>query len=145
MAWHQAKLALPRRAKGVYIITPDILKALPAIKQLQIGVLHVFCQHTSCGLTINENYDPDSRADLRDAMDRIVPQDTSKSGTELYRHNDEGRDDEPAHIQSSLVGVNLTIPISKGKLQLGTWQDIMLCEFRESPHQRTLILTAQGE
>lgn len=144
MAWHQAKLALPSRAKGIYIITPEILKALPAIKQLQIGVLHIFCQHTSCGLTINENWDPDSRADLRDALDRIVPQDHSNSG-KLYRHSAEGKDDEPAHIQSSLVGVSLTIPITKGKLQLGTWQDVMLCEFRESPHQRNLVLTAQGE
>ena len=103
-----------------------------------MGLLHLFLQHTSAALSINENASPDVRADLGMALDRIVPEDLP------YRHVDEGADDMPAHVKCALVGCELTIPVAAGRLALGTWQGIYLCEFRDQATPRTVVATLQG-
>ncbi|CCG80863.1 Putative uncharacterized protein [Taphrina deformans PYCC 5710] len=145
MSFSQTSITLPSRSKGFYIITNEIVKAAP-ISQYKIGLCNIFLLHTSAAITINENWDADTRLDLSDAMDRIAPDQTKELGpTELYRHNAEGPDDMPSHIKSSLLGASLTVPIKDGKLALGQWQDIQLAEFRAMKHQRRLIVTIQGE
>jgi secondary thiamine-phosphate synthase enzyme len=119
------------------------LKAVPEIAEFEMGVMNVFLQHTSAGLTINESWDPDVRVDVSKALDRIVPEDHEHRG--LYLHDDEGTDDCPAHIKSSLVSCSLNIPIGRGKLLLGTWQGIWLCEFRDSASSRSVVVTIQGQ
>ncbi|WBW73464.1 UPF0047 family [Schizosaccharomyces osmophilus] len=134
----QRSITLNRRTKGFYIVTSELTSKLPEIKNFSMGTLNLFIQHTSAALTINENWDSDTRDDLRDIMDKVVPESSS------YRHNAEGLDDMPAHAKSSLIGPSLTIPISNGQLNLGTWQDVQLAEFRRSPHSRTIVCTVQG-
>ncbi|KAL5117483.1 hypothetical protein ACEQ8H_004648 [Pleosporales sp. CAS-2024a] len=135
---------LPPRSRGSYLVTDTIVKELPEIKAYKTGLLHLFVQHTSCALSLNENWDEDVRADMSDALDRIVPEDPgSKKG--LYRHDAEGADDMPAHVKSALVGASVTIPITNGKLNTGTWQGIWYLEFRDTKHTRKLVATIQGE
>lgn len=119
MSWFQKTLALPSKSRGSYLVTDHITKQLPEIKNYKVGILHLFVQHTSCALSMNENWDEDVREDMSDALERIVPFD--KKGN-LYRHSAEGEDDMPAHIKSALVGSSVTIPITDGKLATGTWQ-----------------------
>ena len=142
MSWFQKSITLPSRARGSYLITDIIVKELPEIKDYQIGILHLFMQHTSAALSLNENWDEDVRADMSDTLDRIVPED--KKGTGLYRHSCEGSDDMPAHVKSALVGASITIPISNGKLNTGTWQGVWYLEFRAAKHTRKLVATIQG-
>lgn len=145
MSFFQTSLTLTPHTKGFHIITPEILKSAP-IKDYKVGLCNLFLQHTSAAITINENWDPDSRADLSTIMDRIVPDRTpDKSPTQLYRHNAEGPDDCPSHGKSSLIGASLSVPIKDGKLALGQWQDVQLAEFRTSRHTRKLMVTIQGE
>ena len=139
----QKSLTLTPRARGSYLITPEILTSLPEIKTYKTGLLHLFIQHTSCALSLNENYDSDVRADMSDALDRIVPED--KKGQGLYRHDAEGSDDMPAHVKSALVGASISVPITNGKLATGTWQGIWYLEFRDSKHTRKVVATIQGE
>ncbi|EEB07346.2 hypothetical protein SJAG_02434 [Schizosaccharomyces japonicus yFS275] len=134
----QRIITLEQRNKGFYIITKEITSHLPEIKEFSVGLLNLFMQHTSAALTVNENWDPDTRTDLSDSMDRIVPESAP------YRHTDEGSDDMPAHVKSSLLGPSLTIPIRNGSLLLGTWQDIELAEFRRAYHSRHIVCTIQG-
>lgn len=119
MSWFQKTVALPPKSRGSYLITDHITKQIPEIKNYKVGILHLFVQHTSCALSLNENWDSDVREDMSDAMERIVPFD--KKG-DLYRHSAEGDDDMPAHIKSALIGASVTIPITDGKLATGTWQ-----------------------
>jgi secondary thiamine-phosphate synthase enzyme len=142
MAWTQKQFTLASRSRGSYLITDEVMKQLPEIKDYKIGLLNLFIQHTSCALSLNENYDTDVRADMSDALDRLAPED--KKG-ELYRHADEGLDDMPAHIKSALVGASVTVPISNGRLNTGTWQGIWYLEFRASKHARRVVATIQGE
>ncbi|KAF2437188.1 UPF0047-domain-containing protein [Tothia fuscella] len=142
MSWFQKTLHLPPKSRGSYLITDNIVKDLPELKNYKVGILHLFVQHTSCALSMNENWDEDVRADMSDALDRIVPED-KKGG--LYRHDAEGRDDMPAHVKSALVGSSVTIPITDGKLATGTWQGIWYLEFRTSKHSRKVVATIQGE
>lgn len=137
-SWDQAKFALSPRKKGLYLITDEVVRNVPQIKQYEIGILHLFLQHTSAGLTLNENCDPDVRADLTSSLDRVAPE------GDFYIHADEGPDDMPGHVKSSVVGVSLSIPISNGRLALGTWQGIYLCEFRTYQHTRRIIATING-
>ena len=118
-------LTLPTYSKGMHIITAQIEKSLPRLPQ--IGLLHIFIQHTSAGLAINENADPTVRHDMDKAFDKLAPENQP-----FYQHTVEGPDDMPAHIKSVLTGSSVSIPISNGKLNLGTWQGIYLCEFREN-------------
>ncbi|RDL38187.1 UPF0047-domain-containing protein [Venustampulla echinocandica] len=143
MSWSQTTLTLPSRSRGSYLITDTILKEVPQIKDYKVGLLNLFVQHTSCALSLNENWDEDVRADMSDALDRIAPE--SKRGNEIYRHSAEGPDDMPAHIKSALIGASVTIPIRNGKLATGTWQGIWYLEFRASNHSRKVVATIQGE
>lgn len=138
----QKTLTLPSKSRGSYLITDTITSSLPELKSYKTGILHLFIQHTSCALSLNENWDEDVRADMSDALDRIVPEDR-KGG--LYRHDAEGSDDMPAHVKSALVGASVTIPITDGRLNTGTWQGIWYLEFRASRHSRKVVATIQGE
>ncbi|KAL1998761.1 hypothetical protein VTN02DRAFT_5628 [Thermoascus thermophilus] len=141
--WFQKTITLPPRARGAYLIT-DLVESelLPELRGYRVGLLHLFIQHTSCALSLNENWDADVRADMSDALDRIAPVD--RKG-ELYRHSAEGEDDMPAHIKSALIGASVTIPISNGRLATGTWQGIWYLEFRAAKHSRRVVATIQGE
>ncbi|KAF1925024.1 UPF0047-domain-containing protein [Didymella exigua CBS 183.55] len=144
MSWYVSKqFTLPSRSRGSYLITDTILKELPEIKNYKTGLLHLFIQHTSCALSLNENWDEDVRADMSTALDRIVPED--KKGQGLYLHDAEGSDDMPAHVKSALVGASVTIPITNGRLNTGTWQGIWYLEFRDMKHSRKIVATIQGE
>ncbi|KPI34977.1 uncharacterized protein AB675_11940 [Cyphellophora attinorum] len=142
MSWFQKTFTLPPKARGSYLITEEVVSALPELKNYKVGIVHLFVQHTSCGLSLNENWDSDVRVDMSDALDRIVPED--KKGN-LYRHSCEGPDDMPAHVKSALVGASVTVPISNGKLALGTWQGVWYLEFRAARHTRKVVATIQGE
>lgn len=142
MAWFQKQFTLPTKSRGSYLITDHVLKEVPEIKDYKIGVLNLFVQHTSCGLSMNENWDSEVREDMSDALDRLAPED--RKG-DLYRHSAEGLDDMPAHIKSSLIGSSVTVPITNGKLNTGTWQGIWYLEFRSSKHARKVVATIQGE
>ncbi|OBR13770.1 Upf0047 domain protein [Colletotrichum higginsianum IMI 349063] len=143
-SWFQKQFTLPARSRGSYLITDEVVGALPELKNYKVGILHLFVQHTSCALSLNENWDDDVRADMSDALDRIAPE-AGPKGQELYRHSAEGPDDMPAHIKSALIGASVTIPIKDGRLATGTWQGIWYLEFRASKHQRRLVATIQGE
>ena len=138
--WTQKTIQLKGRPRGYHIITRDIEYALPELADVSVGLLHVFIQHTSASLTINENADPTVRVDFEKVFSRLVPENQP-----YYKHNDEGPDDLPAHIKSSLLGPSLTIPVTDGRLALGTWQGIYLCEHRDYGGSRRLVLTLQGE
>lgn len=138
--WLQKTIQLKPRARGFHLITADIENALTEIAQIEVGLLHIFIQHTSASLTINENADPTVRGDFERYFNHAVPENAP-----FYRHTYEGSDDMPAHLKSSLLGPSLTLPLSEGQLNLGIWQGIYLCEHRNSGGSRTLILTLQGE
>ena len=130
----QITITLPSLSRGFHLITNEIVETLPKLPET--GILHIFIKHTSAGLTINENYDSTVRDDFESVFDKLV-----KENEPYYTHTMEGSDDMPAHIKSTLVGSSVTIPITDGKLNLGTWQGIYLCEFRNAPHKRKLVLT----
>jgi len=140
MNFEQTEIQITTKNKGFYLITPLIEEQFKQINNYKIGLLHLFIKHTSASLTINENADPTVREDLQSYFDKYVPENEP-----YYKHTFEGSDDMPAHIKSTIIGSNLTIPISNGKLQLGTWQGIYLCEHRKSPHRRKIIATINGE
>lgn len=131
----QIEFRLPAMRRGCHLITGEITRRLPDPLP-KSALLNVFVKHTSCGLTINENADPDVRTDMDRILDHIVPENEP-----YYYHTIEGADDMPAHAKSSLIGVSLTIPITNGRLNLGIWQGIYLCEFRDYGGERTLVLT----
>lgn len=130
----QIEISLAPKRRGCHLITGELMRQLPELPAS--GLLNVFVKHTSCGLTINENADPDVRTDLDNILDNLVPE-----RQPYYEHTMEGDDDMPAHAKSSLMGVSLTIPISNHRLNLGTWQGIYLCEFRDYGGERTIVLT----
>lgn len=136
----QKTVSLTPRSRGYHIITREILSEIPEIEQIDAGIAHVFIQHTSAALTINENADPSVRRDFETHFTRAVPEDTS-----LYEHTQEGPDDMTSHIKSSLLGCSVTIPITDGRLNLGTWQGIYLCEHRNRGGSRRLIVTLYGD
>lgn len=139
--WHQKQLTLTARSRGYHLITHEVLRLLgDELTTVRVGLLHVFIQHTSASLTINENADPDVRVDMETAMNHIAPE----RGLP-YVHTCEGPDDMPAHVKASLLGASVTIPVANGRLQLGTWQGIYLCEHRDRATARSLICTLQGE
>ncbi|PAU93052.1 hypothetical protein CK503_14125 [Aliifodinibius salipaludis] len=138
--WHQKNITLSPKSRGYHIITDEILKEIPEIKNINTGIAHIFIQHTSASLTINENADPSVRRDFASHFKRMVPEDTS-----LYEHTLEGPDDMTSHIKSSLLGHSVSIPITNGKVNLGTWQGIYLCEHRNSGGPRKLVVTLHGE
>jgi secondary thiamine-phosphate synthase enzyme len=139
MTWTQRQIVLPAASQGFHLITEEVLAALPELLQIRTGLLHVFIQHTSASLTINENADPDVPADLESSFAAIAPEDFP------YRHTCEGPDDMPAHVKAALLGSSVSVPIANGKLCLGTWQGIYLCEHRRHGGKRRLVLTVWGE
>lgn len=138
--WYQTKITLSPKSRGYHIITDEVLEQIPEISNIKTGIAHIFIQHTSASLTINENADPSVRRDFAAHFKRMVPEDTS-----LYEHTLEGPDDMTSHIKSSLLGHSVSIPITNGKLNLGTWQGIYLCEHRNHGGSRKLIVTLHGE
>ena len=138
--WIQKEIYLKSRARGFHLITEDIVNNLPEMHQIQIGMMNVFIQHTSASLTINENADPSVRYDFESYFNRSVPENEP-----YYRHVDEGSDDLPAHIKSSILGSSLNIPITNGRLSMGVWQGIYLCEHRNRSSGRRIIVTINGE
>jgi secondary thiamine-phosphate synthase enzyme len=139
MAWIQTELRLAARRRGCHLVTSDVTSALPDLARLRIGLLHVFILHTSASLSINENADPDVPRDLEMALSKIAREDFP------YAHTVEGPDDMPAHVKAALVGSSVSVPIRDGRLCLGTWQGIYLCEHRDHAGPRRLLLTAHGE
>lgn len=138
MPYHQKTLTLPPYARGIHVITAPIREAVNELmsNKEKTGLVHLFLQHTSASLGINENADPDVRLDAEDWLNKIAPADQPE-----YRHTFEGSDDLPAHFKSMMLGVNLTIPLVNGDLGLGTWQGIYLCEHRDHGGRRRLIIT----
>lgn len=136
----QTELQLAPHPRGFYLITDEIERALVELGQVSTGLLHVFIRHTSASLTVNENADPTVRQDFESHFNEMVPENAP-----YYRHTFEGPDDMPAHLKSSILGSSLTLPVTNGRLNLGTWQGIYLCEHRDHGGARTLILTLQGE
>lgn len=137
--WIQKELKMKPFARGFHLITREVAGALPELSELEIGLLNVFIQHTSASLTLNENADSDVRQDFEAYFNRMVPEHAA------YRHDAEGSDDMPAHLKASLLGPSLLIPVRQGRLGLGTWQGIYLCEHRNDGGARRLLLTLQGE
>ena len=138
--WIQREIRLQPRPRGFHLITRDVLEALPELRSLRAGLLHVFIRHTSASLTLNENASPDVRDDFESWFDAAVPEDAR-----YWTHTIEGPDDMPAHIKASLLGPSLTLPVSGGGLAIGTWQGIYLCEHRDRGGPRSLVVTLNGE
>ncbi|HEY8510990.1 MAG TPA: secondary thiamine-phosphate synthase enzyme YjbQ [Cyclobacteriaceae bacterium] len=140
MKFFQKEIVLPPHSRGFHLITSAVTRALPEIREIQRGILHVFIKHTSASLTINENADPTVRKDFESHFNHMVPENAP-----YYLHDTEGPDDMPAHIKASVLGSSVTIPITSGRLNLGTWQGIYLCEHRDYGGNRELVVTAYGE
>ncbi len=138
--WAQHEIELPPFPRGFHLITGEVERGVPELGDMRIGIAHVFIEHTSASLTLNENASADVRRDFAAWFDRAVP-----DGADYFRHTLEGDDDMPAHIKSSLLGSSLTIPVSDGRLALGTWQGIYLCEHRDHGGARRLKVTLSGE
>ena len=134
----QTEITLKPRSRGFHLVTSEILQQLPRLPET--GIVNIFCKHTSCGLCINENADPDVRTDMETIFNRLVPENRPE-----YEHTLEGADDMPAHAKSALSGVSLTIPITRGRLNMGTWQGIYLCEYRNYGGARRLVATVIGD
>jgi secondary thiamine-phosphate synthase enzyme len=139
VSWFQEAIELPAKPRGFHLVTSDILAKLPQLGAVRVGLLHLFLQHTSASLSINENADADVPLDLETSFVALAPEDFP------YRHTCEGPDDMPAHVKASLLGAALSIPIREGRLALGTWQGIYLCEHRNHGGRRRLIATIWGE
>jgi secondary thiamine-phosphate synthase enzyme len=140
MKMHQQLLTLPQKRRGFHIITSEVINALTQISEFKTGILQVFIQHTSASLTINENADPTVRKDFEMYFNKVAPENDPG-----YQHDDEGPDDMPAHLKAAMLGSSVTIPIRNGRLALGTWQGIYLCEHRNYGGNRSLVITAWGE
>jgi len=137
--WYQKEITIKNNNRGFHLITNDIIQKLPELKNITIGLLHLFIKHTSASLTLNENSDNSVRSDFESHFNIMVPE-----GKEYYSHTFEGDDDMPAHIKSSIIGSSLIIPINNGNIMLGTWQGIYLCEHRNNSKERIIILTIYG-
>lgn len=140
MKFYQKEIRTRPFPRGYHLITQEVLRSMPDIKNIEQGILQVFIKHTSASLTINENADPSVRVDFESHMNVLVPENAP-----YYIHTYEGSDDMPAHIKSSLLGASVQIPITKGQLNLGIWQGIYLCEHRNTASGRNLVITAFGD
>ena len=138
--WIQKTISLSPHPRGFHLITNEIVESVPEMSQIKTGLLHLFIKHTSASLTINEDADPTVRTDFESHFNHLVPENQP-----YYKHTFEGPDDMPAHLKSSLLGSSVSIPITSGKLALGIWQGIYLCEHRNHGGNRTLVATIQGK
>ena len=137
--WLQREISLRARPRGFHLVTEEVVGELPELRDLRVGLCHLFIRHTSASLTLNENASSDVRRDFGTWFDRAVPEDFA------WTHTLEGPDDMPAHIKASLLGPSLSLPVSSGRLALGTWQGIYLCEHRDQGGPRSLLVTVWGE
>ena len=137
--WTQREITLPARPRGFHLVTREVIDELPELRELRVGLLHLHILHTSASLTLNENASPDVRRDFETWVNHAVPEDFA------WTHTLEGADDMPAHIKASLMGPSLTLPVGGGRLALGTWQGIYLCEHRDRGGARSLLATLWGE
>jgi len=138
--WYQTEIRLSAKPRGFHLVTDEIIRQLPQLQTLSVGLMQVFIKHTSASLTINENADPTVRGDFERFFNHAVPEDEP-----YYQHLDEGSDDMPAHLKSSLLGSSVNIPITNGRLNMGIWQGIYLCEHRNQGGPRTVVVTIQGD
>ncbi len=138
--WLQRDITLRPRPRGFHLVTGEVEEGVPELRELRIGLAHVFVRHTSAALTLNENASPDVRRDFATWFDRAVP-----DGAPYWTHTLEGPDDMPAHVKGALLGFSVSVPVRDGALSLGTWQGIYLCELRDDPHPRKLTVTLNGE
>ena len=138
--WHQREVRLRPRPRGFHLVTDEVAEAVPELRELRVGLAHLFLRHTSASLTLNENASADVRRDFESYFDAAVPEDAP-----YWTHTLEGPDDMPAHVKASVLGPSVSIPIAGGHLALGTWQGIYLCEHRDRGGGRTVIVTAWGE
>jgi secondary thiamine-phosphate synthase enzyme len=140
MVFEQVSIRLKPRPRGFHLVTSEIVAALAHLSRCRVGVAHMFIQHTSASLTINENADPDVRADMERWFDQAVPEDAP-----YFVHTAEGSDDMPAHLKASLLGSSVSVPVRDGRLALGTWQGVYLGEHRDHGGSRTIVVTLMGE
>ena len=140
MIWVQREVRLEPHPRGFHLVTEEVVRAVPELERIAVGMAHVFIRHTSASLTLNENASPAVRQDFRAWFDEAVPEDAP-----YWTHTLEGPDDMPAHLKSSLLGPSVSVPVSGGRLALGTWQGIYLCEHRDSGGSREVVVTAWGE
>ena len=140
LMWDQKQILVPPFSRGFHLITDEILNQCLEIQNINIGLLHIFIKHTSASLTLNEDADPTVRQDFESHFNKMIPENAP-----YYRHTFEGSDDMPAHLKASILGSSVSLPITDGKFNLGTWQGIYLCEHRNHGGGRRLILTLQGE
>ena len=140
MQFYQKEIILSEKPRGFHLITSQVMSNIQEIREIKVGILHLFIKHTSASLTINENADYTVREDFESHINKMVPENMP-----YYEHNYEGPDDMPAHIKASLMGSSVQIPITDGKLNLGIWQGIYLCEHRNSAGPRRLVITAYGD
>ena len=137
----QKEITLKSKLRGFHLITSEILTQLPELKSIAVGIVHIFIKHTSASLTVNENADPSVRADMETYFNKVVPE----SDARFYEHTLEGTDDMTSHIKASIIGSSVTVPVSNGKFNLGTWQGIYLCEHRNHGGSRKIVVTVMGE
>ncbi|OIO06445.1 MAG: hypothetical protein AUJ52_12215 [Elusimicrobia bacterium CG1_02_63_36] len=140
MPWVQREFRLAPKTRGFHLITGEIERGLPELRDLRVGILHLFVRHTSASLTLNENADPSVRADFESHFNELVPEDAPH-----YTHTAEGADDMPAHLKASLLGASVSVPVTDGRMNLGTWQGVYLCEHRDAGGARGLVATLWGE
>jgi secondary thiamine-phosphate synthase enzyme len=140
MQIHQKEIRLKARGRGFHIITDEIINQFPELRNIHVGIANILIKHTSASLSINENADPTVRTDMENYFNRLVPEEAR-----LYQHTMEGLDDMTSHIKATTIGSSLSIPVTNGRFNLGTWQGIYLCEHRNNPRSRTLVITAFGE
>ncbi len=140
MAWLQKEIILETKGRGFHLITKEVIKQLPELSAFGVGIAHFFLQHTSASLALNENADPTVRRDFESHFNQMVPENAP-----YYVHTFEGTDDMPAHIKTALLGSSVTIPVTSGRLNLGTWQGIYLCEHRNRARRRRMLVTVSGE
>ncbi len=139
MHWIQKEITLAPKSRGFHLVTRDILQQLPELREFSVGLAHIFIQHTSASLALNENADPTVRQDMESHFNRMVPENAP-----YFVHTYEGPDDMPAHIKAALLGSSVTVPVTDGRFNLGTWQGIYLCEHRNRARGRRLVITVQG-
>ena len=139
MSWFQKEITIEAHPRGFHLITDSVKRQVPQIEEYAVGLAHVFIKHTSASLALNENADPTVRGDLERHFNQMVPEEQP-----YYRHTMEGSDDMPAHIKAVLLGASVTVPIKDGRLNLGTWQGIYLCEHRDHGGRRSLVVTLNG-
>ncbi len=140
MSWFQKEIALGAKPRGFHLVTSEIVGQVPELAGFSVGLAHIFMLHTSASLTINENADPTVRTDMEAHFNEAVPEDAP-----FYRHTIEGPDDMPAHIKASMMGSSVLVPIADGRLRLGTWQGVYLCEHRDRGGSRRVVVTIHGE